>query len=78
MFWIFKKKEEPAVIATPACPKELHLSMDERALAVKYGLTFEQFRELKLEMRAAKKVGRPIGAKTRKRRSPKKKAQTNV
>jgi hypothetical protein len=29
-------------------------------------------------MRAAKKVGRPVGAKTRKRRSPKNKVQTNV
>lgn len=77
MFWIFKKKEEPTP-SIPSCPKELCLSNDERALAVKYGLTFEQFRELKTEMRAAKKVGRPIGAKTRKRRSPKKKVQTNV
>jgi hypothetical protein len=54
------------------------ISNDERRIAIKYGLSFEQFVNMRAELRAARKIGRPVGSKTRKRRSPKKKAQTNV
>lgn len=91
MFSFFKKKDKAvekvqlkAVLAAEAipdvtdmadCPRGLYLSNDERRIAIKYGMTYEQFAEMRKELRSARKIGRPAGAKNKKRRPAKKKTK---
>jgi hypothetical protein len=63
------------VFGMPECPSGIYLSNDERRIAVKYGLTYEQFAEMRKELRSARTIGRPAGSKNKKRSTRKKKIQ---
>ena len=65
MFSFFRKKET-------AVPKALTLS--EREIATKYGLSFVDYVAMRKELSAVKTWGRPAGAKN----IPKKKKKPNV
>jgi hypothetical protein len=58
--------------------KDIWMSNDERRIAIKYGLTFDQFVNMRTELRSARKWGRPVGAKTKKRRGRKPKIEVGA
>jgi hypothetical protein len=66
------KQPKPAQEALPLCKTDMFwMSNDERRIAVQYGLSFEQFVNMRADLRKARKWGRPVGAKTKKRRGRK-------
>jgi len=60
MFSFFKKKTENKFIS---------MSKDEKAIAEKYGLSFDVFIEMRRELANAKRWGRPHGSKNKKKKS---------
>ena len=66
MFSFFRKKE-----TKPAKPKRtvVGITNEEREIATKYGLTFENYIAMRKEVCSLNvRWGRPLGAKTRKKK----------
>jgi hypothetical protein len=64
MFSFFRKK--PIENTSDMLP----MTHDEREIAAKYGLSFEDYLAMRKELSTAKTWGRPAGAKNKKRKKP--------